>query len=127
MTTGRLLKPRLRSPVITRHRIRLAITAHATALMVLVVATLSARAEDDAAEQGSRWRVGVASAKITPERRLHMAGYAGRKEPAGGTEQDLFGKAIAIEDHEGNRVVFVTLDLIGVIEQLRTEVATQLP
>lgn len=91
----------------------------------LVVSTLSARAEDDAAEQTPRWNVGVASAKITPERRLHMAGYAGRKEPAEGTEQDLFAKAIAIEDRVGNRVVFVTLDLIGVLEQLRTEVVKQ--
>ena len=54
-----------------------------------------------------------------------MAGYAGRKEPAEGTEQDLFAKAIAIEDRVGNRVVFVTLDLIGVLEQLRTEVVKQ--
>lgn len=53
-----------------------------------------------------------------------MAGYAGRKEPAEGTEQELFGKAIAIEDREGNRVVSVTLDLIGVLEELRTAVAT---
>jgi hypothetical protein len=71
------------------------------------------------------WKVGAASVKITPERRLHMAGYAGRKEPAEGTEQDLFGKALAIEDGEGNRVVLVTLDLIGVKEQLRTDVSKQ--
>jgi hypothetical protein len=57
------------------------------------------------------WKAGAASTKITPERRLHMAGYAGRKEPVEGTEQDLFGKALAIEDREGNRVVLVTLDL----------------
>jgi neutral ceramidase len=94
-------------------------------LVFLVVSTLSARAEDDPAEQAPHWRVGVAAAKITPDRRLHMAGYAGRKEPAEATEQDLFGKAIAIEDRDGNRVVFVTLDLIGVLEKLRTEVATQ--
>ena len=71
------------------------------------------------------WKVGVASASITPEQPLRMAGYAGRKEPAEGTEQDLFGKVIAFEDSGGNRVVFVTLDLIGVIEELRTVVAQQ--
>lgn len=43
-----------------------------------------------------------------------MAGNAGRKEPAEGTEQELFGNAIAIHDHKGNRVVFVMLDLVGV-------------
>lgn len=106
-------------------RILLAIGASATALTMLVYSTLSTRAEDAPTVQTSEWKAGVASVKITPEQRLHMAGYASRKEPAEGTVQDLFGKAIAIEDREGNRVVFVTLDLIGVMEELRTEVATR--
>jgi hypothetical protein len=93
-------------------------------LLLILVSASGAAASDDAA-QPAEWKVGVAAAKITPEQRLHMAGYAGRKEPAEGTEQDLFGKAIAIEDRAGNRVVFVTLDLIGVLEKLRTEVAKQ--
>lgn len=71
------------------------------------------------------WKVGAASAKITPDRRLQMAGYAGRKEPAEGTEQDLFAKSLAIEDAEGNRLVFVTLDLIGVLAELRSGVEQQ--
>ncbi len=100
-------------------------TAISVVPIFLVLSTLSARAEENPVEQAPHWRVGVAAAKITPEQRLHMAGYAGRKEPAEGTEQDLFGKAIAIEDRDGNRVVFVTLDLIGVLEKLRTEVATK--
>ncbi|WP_203545339.1 neutral/alkaline non-lysosomal ceramidase N-terminal domain-containing protein [Candidatus Laterigemmans baculatus] len=81
----------------------------------------------DAAEESStlQWKAGAASAKITPDRRLYMAGYASRKEPAEGTEQDLFAKALAMEDREGNRVVFITLDLIGVSESLRSSVASQ--
>ena len=68
------------------------------------------------------WKVGTAVARITPQRRLHMRGYASRKTPAEGTEQDLFGKAIVIEDAQGQRVVFITLDLIGVLAELRTRV-----
>ena len=71
------------------------------------------------------WKAAAASVVITPERPLRMSGYAGRKEPAEGTEQDLFAKALAIEDAEGNRVLFLTMDLIGVIEELRTDVETQ--
>jgi neutral ceramidase len=107
------------------HQILLAIRASGIALAILVVSTLPTWAEDTPSVQASDWKAGVASVKITPEQRLHMAGYASRKEPAEGTAQDLFGKAIAIEDREGNRVVFVTLDLIGVMEELRTEVATR--
>jgi hypothetical protein len=54
-----------------------------------------------------------------------MAGYAARKEPAEGTEQELFAKALAMEDRNGNRVVLLTMDLIGVTERLRTAVAEQ--
>ena len=56
---------------------------------------------------------------------MPMSGYAARKAPAEGKDQDLFGKALAIEDSEGARVVFITLDLIGVIERLRAEVERQ--
>ena len=76
-------------------------------------------------EKEASWKAGVASAVITPKQMLHMAGYAARKEPAEGKEQDLFAKALAIEDGEGNRVVFVTLDLIGVLDRLRTAVVEQ--
>ncbi|MBI2480233.1 MAG: hypothetical protein HYV60_16855 [Planctomycetia bacterium] len=98
-----------------------------TPLLLLILVSASGVAASDDAAQTAEWKVGVASAKITPERRLHMAGYAGRKEPAEGTEQDLFGKAIAIEDHAGNRVVFVTLDLIGVLEKLRVAMNRRTP
>jgi len=71
------------------------------------------------------WRSGVATAVITPTRPMPMSGYAARKAPAADKDQDLFGKALAIEDSGGNRVVFITLDLIGVIEPLRTAVEKQ--
>ncbi len=96
-------------------------------ILTLLVALQSrvAQAENEEARPSPHWKAGVATAKITPERRMHMAGYDARKEPAEGTEQDLLAKALAIEDGEGNRVVFITLDLIGVIAELRTAVAEQ--
>ena len=78
------------------------------------------------ADQSLEWKVGVASAVITPKVSMPMAGYAARKEPSEGTEQDLFAKALVIEDRGGNRVVFVTLDLIGVSARLRAAVTGQL-
>jgi len=52
-----------------------------------------------------------------------MAGYAGRKKPAEGKVQDLFAKALALQDEQGNKLVVVTLDLIGVPQLLRQAVA----
>ncbi|MCA9176610.1 MAG: neutral/alkaline non-lysosomal ceramidase N-terminal domain-containing protein [Planctomycetales bacterium] len=71
------------------------------------------------------WKAAVATAKITPKRPLPMAGYAGRKEPAEGAETDLYAKCVALQDQQGHRVVMVTLDLIGVLEELRTKVASE--
>lgn len=65
------------------------------------------------------WRTGVASVVITPEQDMGMAGYASRTKPSEGKAQDLFAKAIMIEDAAGARLVIVTLDLIGVPRDLR--------
>lgn len=94
-------------------------------LLFVFSGSLSTFADEPALVKPLEWKAGAASSKITPEHPLRMAGYAGRKEPAEGTEQDLFAKALAVEDQEGNRVVFLTLDLIGVIENLRNDVTQQ--
>lgn len=69
------------------------------------------------------WKAGVASRVITPEKNVWMAGYAGRKKPAEGKSQDLFAKALALEDARGERFVIVTLDLIGITRTMRDDVA----
>ncbi len=67
-------------------------------------------------------RAGVASVVITPQQPMWMAGYAARKKPSEGVTQDLFAKALALEDDQGNRAVIVTMDLIGVLTVLRENV-----
>lgn len=69
------------------------------------------------------WKAGVATVKVTPQKLLWMAGYAARKKPAEGRVQDLFAKALALQDEQQNKLVFVTLDLIGVPQALRHAVA----
>lgn len=71
------------------------------------------------------WKAGTATVKVTPQKLLWMAGYAARKKPAEGKVQELFAKALALEDEEGSKLVFVTLDLIGVPQALRREVAAR--
>lgn len=72
------------------------------------------------------WKAGTASMKITPEELIWMAGYASRNKPAEGTAQELYAKALAIEDATGRRFVFVTLDLIGVPRTLRAALEKRL-
>lgn len=71
------------------------------------------------------WKAGLASVVVTPDKLIWMAGYAGRDKPAEGKVQDLFAKALALEDEDGARQVFVTMDLIGVPQGLRHRVAAR--
>lgn len=72
------------------------------------------------------WKAGLASVVVTPEKFIWMAGYAARDKPAEGKAQDLFAKALVLEDEAGERQVVVTLDLIGVPQGLRRRVAKRL-
>lgn len=67
-----------------------------------------------AAEGPTGWRAGVARAKITPPTPIWMAGYASRTKPADGTLNDLWAKALVLQDSAGKRVVLVTLDVCGI-------------
>lgn len=59
------------------------------------------------------WKAGVAKVVITPTRSVWMAGYAARTKPSEGVAQDLYAKALALEDPSGRRAVLVTTDLLG--------------
>ncbi len=79
-----------------------------------------------AARGAAPWRAAAAFSVITPSRPMWMAGYAARKRPSRGKVQDLFAKALVLEDREGNRVAICTLDLIGFSREFRGKVARQL-
>jgi len=72
-----------------------------------------------ATETNVVWKAGAAAVKITPEKSMWMAGYASRTNASQGVAQDLFAKALAVEDTAGARLVVVTYDLIGVPRTLR--------
>src|SRR5438876_7545982 len=59
------------------------------------------------------WQVGLAGVKITPPFPVVMAGYAGRDKPFEKVETDLYAKALALKDRQGQLAVLVTSDLIG--------------
>ncbi len=61
----------------------------------------------------SGWKAGCARALITPQEPMWMAGYAARDRPAEGTLDELWAKALVLEDDQQHQAVLVTLDLIG--------------
>jgi neutral ceramidase len=71
------------------------------------------------------FRAGVGRIKITPEKPIWLSGYASRNHPSEGVLHDLWAKALAIEDGKGQRVVIVTMDLIGLPRSLSDTVAAR--
>lgn len=89
----------------------------------LVLLSFGAEEKPEGDSEAPAWKAGDASVVITPEEPLPMSGYASRKDrPSEGTEQDLYAKALALEDESGGRVVFVTFDLIGIRSVFRDDV-----
>ncbi|MBW7889818.1 MAG: neutral/alkaline non-lysosomal ceramidase N-terminal domain-containing protein [Chitinophagaceae bacterium] len=76
------------------------------------------------------WKAGVARVNITPRENIWMGGYAFRDHPAEGKLTDLWAKALALEDGNGQKAVIVTLDLVGISkdfsDKIRQELNTRL-
>ncbi|MBI4660106.1 MAG: neutral/alkaline non-lysosomal ceramidase N-terminal domain-containing protein [Verrucomicrobia bacterium] len=72
------------------------------------------------------WKAGTARMVITPQEPMWMAGYGARTNIATGKLQDLFAKALVLEDPVGHRLVLVTTDLVGMRAALTDPVADEL-
>src|SRR2546427_756306 len=59
------------------------------------------------------WKAGAARIQITPKHSVWMTGFAARTNSSTGTLQELYAKAMALEDASGQRTVLVTTDLLG--------------
>ncbi len=79
-------------------------------LPLLLVGASSAIAQDS---ETGRWKVGSARVPITPERPVVLLGYGERTRPFDSVAQEIYAKALALEDGAGHRAVIVTADLVG--------------
>jgi hypothetical protein len=71
------------------------------------------------------WKTGAAAVKITPSESIWMAGYAARTKPSEGVLQDIYSKAMALEDETGAKSVVVTLDLVGIRKRMADDIANR--
>lgn len=99
-------------------------------LVALVAGTwlLLVRAQDDATKPRTEpgWKAGAASVIITPDEPTWMAGYGGRKAPAKGKLTELWAKALALEDIDGNRGLVLSLDLVGIDREMSQRICEQI-
>ena len=80
-------------------------------LLPLLLLGASIAIADDS--KTGRWKVGAARVSITPERPIVLLGYGERTRPFDSVAQEIYAKAIALEDEAGHRAVIVTADLVG--------------
>ena len=83
-------------------------------LLVVVLATAAIVTTLPCPATAAGWKAGAARQKITPEHSMWMAGYGSRNQPATGFLNDLWAKAIVLEDPGGTRVAILGLDLVGI-------------
>ncbi|MCA9132703.1 MAG: neutral/alkaline non-lysosomal ceramidase N-terminal domain-containing protein, partial [Planctomycetales bacterium] len=73
------------------------------------------------------WQAGVAKVKVTPTVAMPMAGYGSRgNDHSEGTLNDLWVKALVLQDAEGHRGLLVTMDLCGIGRDLSQTLRQQI-
>ena len=72
------------------------------------------------------WKAGVARANITPTKPQWMAGYGVRNKPSEGKLNDLWAKALVLEDASGQRALLITLDLCGIDRALSSRIRNRI-
>lgn len=80
-------------------------------LGVFVVGLLLGCASSETAS--ASLRAGASKVKITPEKMGWMTGYGNRNHVADGVKQDLWVRALVLEDTAGKKLVLVTADILG--------------
>jgi hypothetical protein len=88
-----------------------------TALLVAVAFPLVA---------GAEWSAGAARVCITPQQSMWMAGYAARTKPSEGKLNDLWVRALFVEDGQRHRGVIISLDLVGISRDLARQICEEL-
>ncbi|HMV49405.1 MAG TPA: neutral/alkaline non-lysosomal ceramidase N-terminal domain-containing protein [Blastocatellia bacterium] len=93
------------------------------ALSLTMAVFLPQSSRPQAASVPAGFKAGLARVSITPEKPVWMAGYAARNKPLEGKLHELWAKALAVQDSQGNRVVIITTDLLGLPGALTSEIS----
>ena len=91
------------------------------------IAPAAPGAQEHAVPQASaatgRWKAGVARVMVTPREPIFMKGYGSRTRPSEGVRQDLYVKALALQDETGATSVLVTSDLHSYTRRMSDTIA----
>ena len=91
-------------------------------LLFVVLVAFSSSRWLPAAAQADAFRAGVAKVDITPAIPAWLTGYASRKTPATGVLQPIWAKALVLEQSADARIIFVTVDVLGLSHEIVEDV-----
>lgn len=89
-------------------------------LLVLVPCIVAAPA---AGAGAAGWQAGMAKVKITPEEPIWMAGFGSRTKASEGVRQDIYARALALQDATGKVAVLATLDVVSIEREMADAIA----
>ncbi len=79
-----------------------------------------------AAQQPTLFQVGVASVDVTPSFPIRLNGFGGRVKESEGVRQQLWAKALAVGSSDADTIVVITVDTLGIPDDLTERVAEKL-
>lgn len=92
---------------------------------LLFALAMTAMAQAAPSETG-RYSVGVAAVDITPTYSIRLNGFGGRTKESTGVRQQIWAKAIAVETNERDTVVVITVDTLGIPDDMTERLADKL-
>ena len=81
--------------------------------VALWVFALDIAAPSSLADERASWKAGLAKTRITPDKPLWMGGFGARTNVSQGTLQELYARALALDDGSRRPAVLVTADIVG--------------
>ena len=73
-----------------------------------------------------QYSVGVAAVDITPTYPIRLNGFGGRTKESAGVRQQIWAKALAVETSQQDTVIVITVDTLGIPDDLTERLAEKL-
>jgi neutral ceramidase len=97
--------------------------SHPRRRLALALGSLLILIQPIALHAATNYQAGLGREQISPPLPSWLSGYASRSRPATNLQTELWAKALALQDPNGNRLVLVTTDLIGLPREISELVA----
>ena len=93
---------------------------------VLLIASVISATTQAAPPEPMQYSGGVAAVDITPSSPIRLNGFGGRTKESAGVRQQIWAKALAVETSDRDTVLVITVDTLGIPDDLTERLAEKL-